>query len=63
MRNNHKLDLVNIDAYIKVGENLSICSRDIEWKWNFGVHQGPLLWYKFSFNNPQLDLENMNAFI
>ena len=30
--NNHNLDLVNIDAYIKFGEILSICSQDIEWK-------------------------------
>ena len=30
--NNPKLDLVNMNAYIKFGENLSICSQNIEWK-------------------------------
>ena len=39
--NNPKLDLVNMNAYIKFGENLSICSQDIELKQNFGVNQGP----------------------
>ena len=39
--NNPKLDLVNMNAYIKFGENLSICSQDIERKQNFGVNQGP----------------------
>ena len=39
--NNPKLDLVNINAYIKFGEILSICSQDIEQKQNFGVNQGP----------------------
>ena len=35
------LDLVNMNAYIKFGEILSICSQDIEWNRNFGVNQGP----------------------
>ena len=35
------LDLVNMNVYIKFGENLSICSQDIERKRNFGVNQGP----------------------
>ena len=30
--NNPKLDLVNMNAYIKFGEILSISSQDIEWK-------------------------------
>ena len=29
MCNNPKLDLVNMNAYIKFGENLSICYQDI----------------------------------
>ena len=33
--NNPKLDLVNMNAYIKFGENLSICSQDIEPKQNY----------------------------
>ena len=39
--NNHKLDLVNMIAYIKYGEILSIYSQDIERKRNFGLNQGP----------------------
>ena len=33
--NNPKLDLVNMNAYIKFGETLSICSQDIERKRNY----------------------------
>ena len=40
MCNNPKLELVNMNAYIKSGENLSICSQYIERKRNFGVNQG-----------------------
>ena len=36
--NNPKLDLVYINACIKFGEILSICSQDIERKRNFGVN-------------------------
>ena len=39
--NNPKVDLDNIDAYIKFGEILSICSQDIEQKQNFGINKGP----------------------
>ena len=38
---NLKLDLVNMNAYIKLGENMSSSSQDIERKRNFRVHQGP----------------------
>ena len=41
MCNNPKVDLVNMNAYIKFGENQSICSPDIVLKQNFGVNQGP----------------------
>ena len=33
--NNPKLDHVNMNAYIKFGEILSICSQDIERKRNY----------------------------
>ena len=33
--------LVNINAYINFGENLSICSQDIERKRNSSINQGP----------------------
>ena len=39
--NNPKLDLINMNAYIKLSENLSICSKDIEQKRNSGVNLGP----------------------
>ena len=61
---NPRLDLVNINAYIQFGEILSICSQDIERTRNFGLNQGPQLWYKCAkimCNNPKLDLVNMNA--
>ena len=51
MCNNPKLDIVNMNAYIKLGENMSSSSQDIERKRNFGVIQGPLLWYKFAKND------------
>ena len=38
--NNPKVELVSLNSYIKFGENLSICSKDIEQKQNFGVNQG-----------------------
>ena len=41
MCNNPKLDLINMNAYIKFSENQSICSKDIEWKRNSGANQGP----------------------
>ena len=39
--NNPSLDLVSINSYIKFGQNMSICSQDIEWERNFGVNEGP----------------------
>ena len=41
MCNNSNVDFVNMIAYIKFGEILSICSGDIERKGNFGLNQGP----------------------
>ena len=49
--NNPNLDLVNINAYAKVGQLPSIRSQDIEWKRNSDIIQGPLLCYKF----PKID--------
>ena len=42
MCNNPSLDCVNINAYKKFGENLSICSQDIESKRNLGVNRPKL---------------------
>ena len=39
--NNPKLDLVNMNAYMKFGENMSVSSQDIEPTQNFAVNQGP----------------------
>ena len=55
--NNPKLDLVNINAYIKFGEILSICSQGIELKQNFGVikgHNSGTNVRKMMCNNPNL---------
>ena len=32
--NNNNVNLVSLNSYIKFGQNLSICSQDIEWKQN-----------------------------
>ena len=34
------IDLVNINVFIKFGQILSICSKDIEGKRNSGINQG-----------------------
>ena len=39
--NNPKLDVVNIYAYAKFGQNPFIRSLDIEWKQNSDIIQGP----------------------
>ena len=39
--NNTKLDAVNMNAYIKFGENMSASCEDIERKQNFSINQGP----------------------
>ena len=44
--NNPKLDVININAYVKFGQNPFIHSQDIELKRNSDVIQGPLLCYK-----------------
>ena len=41
MFNNPKLDVININAYVKFGQNPLIHSQDIERKQNFDVFQGP----------------------
>ena len=42
--NNPNLDLVNINALTKFGQNLSVCSKDIELKRNSDINQGPKLY-------------------
>ena len=41
LKNNPKLDVVNIDAYAKFGQNPFICSQDMEQKQNSDIIQGP----------------------
>ena len=41
MCNIANLYLVNMNAYLKFGEIMFICSQDIERKRNYGVNQGP----------------------
>ena len=40
-RNNPNLDPVNMNAYTKFGEILSVCSQDIERNRNSDINQGP----------------------
>ena len=59
--NNPNLDLVNINAYIQLGE---ILSQDIERKQNLTSikgHNSFLNLRKITDNNPKLDHVNMNA--
>ena len=69
IRNNPTLGLVNMNAYIKVGEILSICYQDIERKLNSNVNQKAItllqICNKMMRNNPYIhvDLVNMNAYI
>ena len=35
------LDLVNMNEYIKVSENMSVFSQDIKQKQKSGINQGP----------------------
>ena len=42
--NNPNPDIVNINAYIKFDENLSICSQDIELKWNYDRLRQQMEW-------------------
>ena len=39
--NNPNLDLVNVNAYTNFGQILSIFSKDIEWKQNSDINEGP----------------------
>ena len=66
--NNSNLDLVNMNAYIKLNKFLSICSQDIEWKQNFGYIKGHNSGTNLNLRtmkcaNPKLDLVNMNVYI
>ena len=63
---NPNVDLVSINSYIKFGQNLSICSQDIEQKQNFGVNQGHNSGtneQKMMGNNADLALVNIIAYI
>ena len=53
MGNNPKLDLVNVDAYKKMGQILTICSQGIEQKQNSDINQGPKPCQKFAKNERQ----------
>ena len=61
MYNNPNVDLVNMNAYIRFGEILSICPQDIlpETKeHNYGTNVRKMI-----CNNPKLDLVNINVYI
>ena len=40
MCNKSNVYIVNINAYIKFAENLSVCSQDIERKQKYDINQG-----------------------
>ena len=66
MCNNPNLDLININAYIKFGENLSICSQNIEQKQILAQikgHNSNTSVQKMTCNNLKLDIVNINAYI
>ena len=61
--NNPKLDVINIYAYAKFGQNPVPHSQDIERKQNSDVFQGPVMnWRKWTLKNPKLDVININAY-
>ena len=62
--NSPNFDVVNINAYIKFGEILSICSQDIERKQNLTSikgHNSIKNLQKLTGNNPKLHLVIINA--
>ena len=67
MCDNPKLDLVNMNAYIKFGENISVSSQNMSGNEIFGgtkghINSGTDVW-KMGCNNPKLDLVTINAYI
>ena len=67
MTGNHlNLDLVNINAYTKFGEILSILYKDIKWKQKSDIkkgHNSGTIVQKIICNNSKQDLVNMNPYI
>ena len=57
--NNHILDLVNINAYIKFDEILSICFQGIEILTSIKGHHSVTNLRKKTANIPNLDLVNI----
>ena len=56
--NNTNLDLVNMNAYIKFDENMSVCSQDIKWKRNSSLHKKIVEISTFNINS----LRNHNIY-
>ena len=64
MCNNPKLDLVNMNAYIKFGENMSSSSQDIERKQRKSRAITLVqICEKMTCNDPKLDLSKTNTYI
>ena len=65
MCNNPKLDLVNMNVYIKFCEILPIVSQDIERKQNFVANKkiNGTNFRKMTCHNTKADLVNMNPYI
>ena len=71
MCNNHNLDRIKMNAYIKFGEILSLCSQDIERNRNLIMNKIQTLVkghnfitnaWKMMCNNPNQDLININVY-
>ena len=62
MCNNPNVDPVNMNAYIKFGELMTICSQDID-KGQIKGHNSGTNVQKMSCDNPNIDLVNMNTYI
>ena len=68
MCNNPNLDLVNINAYAKFGQILSICSQDIEILSGNEIHNSikghnsVITLWKLTYNNPSLHVVSINAY-
>ena len=61
---NPKLDLHNINAHIKFGENPLKFTQVVIRKWKLGVSQADnsiKLWWNLPTSNPKPDLHNINA--
>ena len=64
MCENPKLDVANMNACIKFGDILLICSQENEWNRNLGINKEPYLSVrKMKCIYQKVDLVNIHAYI